>query len=79
MITLRRILIRIGTMITFREFLSEKSVSKAQQRLMGMAHAVKKYGDKPASDTIAKLAKNMKSKDLRDFAKTKHKGLPDKK
>jgi hypothetical protein len=55
--------------------LSEKAVSKAQQKFMGMVYAAKK-GDKPASKEVAKAAKGMSKKDAKDFAKTKHKGLP---
>ncbi len=55
----------------------EKSVSKAQQKFMGMVYAAKK-GDKPASKEVAKAAKGMSKSDAKDFAKTKHKGLPDK-
>jgi hypothetical protein len=54
----------------------EKSVSKAQQRFMGMVHAAQK-GEKAASPEVAKVAKDMGKKDAKDFAKTKHKGLPD--
>jgi len=57
---------------------TEKSVSKKQQRFMGMVHAAQK-GEKPASTEVAKVAKNMKKKDAKDFASTKHKGLPEKK
>ena len=60
------------------EMLSEKSVSKAQQRFMGMVHAAKK-GETPASPEVAKVAKGMSKKAAKDFAQTKHKGLPDKK
>ncbi len=56
----------------------EKAVSKAQQKFMGMVHAAKK-GEKPASKEVAKAAKGMKDKDAKDFASTKHKGLPEKK
>jgi|SaaInl3SG_22_DNA_1037383.scaffolds.fasta_scaffold80136_1 hypothetical protein len=62
------------------ELLTEKSVSKSQQRAAGIALAAKK-GDIPksklqgASKEMAKMSKN----DLEDFAKTKHKGLPSKK
>ena len=56
---------------------SEKAVSKSQQRFMGMVHAAQK-GEKPASPEVAKVAKDMKKSDAKDFAKTKHKGLPDK-
>jgi hypothetical protein len=58
--------------------LDEKAVSKKQQRFMGMVHAAQK-GEKAASPEVAKVAKSMKKKDALDFAKTKHKGLPDKK
>jgi hypothetical protein len=57
--------------------LDEKSVSKNQQQFMGMVHAAQK-GEKPASKEVAKVAKSMKKKDVTDFAKTKHKGLPTK-
>jgi hypothetical protein len=60
------------------EQLSEKAVSKAQQKFMGMVHAAKK-GAKPASKEVAQAAKGMSGKAAKDFAKTKHKGLPDKK
>ena len=60
------------------EQLSEKAVSKAQQKFMGMVHAAKK-GEKPASKEVAKAAKGMSGKAAKDFASTKHKGLPDKK
>ena len=58
------------------ESLDEKAVSKAQQRFMGMVHAAQK-GEKPASPEVAKVAKDMGKKDAKDFASTKHKGLPD--
>ncbi len=51
------------------------AVSKAQQRFMGMVHAAQK-GEKPASADVAKAAKEMDPKDAKDFASTKHKGLP---
>jgi len=60
---------------------TEKSVSKQQQKLMGLALSVKK-GDTPkskVSKTVKDLAKDMSKKDLEDFASTKHKGLPKKK
>jgi hypothetical protein len=63
----------------FKE-LQEKAVSKQQQKLMGLALAYKRgevSGDK-VSDTVKDLAKGMSEKELEDFAKTKHKGLPDK-
>ena len=59
--------------------LSEKAVSKKQQRFMGMVHAAQKKGGKASSSEVAKVAKTMKKKDAKDFASTKHKGLPEKK
>jgi hypothetical protein len=59
------------------EPIAEKAVSKKQQRFMGMVHAAQK-GEKPASKEVAKTAKSMGKKDAKDFAKTKHKGLPEK-
>ena len=53
----------------------EKAVSKAQQKFMGMVHAAKK-GEKAASPEVAKAAKGMSKKAAKDFASTKHKGLP---
>lgn len=58
--------------------LHEKAVSKQQQKIMGLALSVKK-GDTPKSKVskkVQKMAKEMSKKDLTDFAKTKHKGLP---
>jgi hypothetical protein len=61
------------------EPVAEKSVSKAQRKFMGMAHAMQK-GEKikGASPELKKVAKTMKSKDTHDFAATKEKGLPKK-
>lgn len=67
------------------------SVSKKQQRLMGMAYSYAK-GDMPdASDSVKKLAKSFikgkrkgtkayktNLKKLKDFASTKHNNLPEK-
>ena len=52
--------------------------SIAQQKFFGMVHAAQK-GEKAASPEVAKVAKSMKKKDAKDFASTKHKGLPYKK
>jgi hypothetical protein len=61
------------------EPIAEKAVSKQQQKFMGMAHAMQK-GEKikGASKELKKVASTMKPKDTEDFAKTKHKGLPEK-
>ena len=60
-----------------KHWIAEKAVSKAQQKFMGMVHAAQK-GEKPASKEVAKVAKSMPKKAAKDFAKTKHKGLPEK-
>jgi hypothetical protein len=67
-------------MKTFSDYLKEKAESKAQQRLFGLALSVKR-GDTPESEVsqeVRDMAKNISTKDLEDFAKTKHKGLPEK-
>jgi hypothetical protein len=50
--------------------------SKAQQRFMGMVHAVQKGDMEAPSKEVEKAADSMKKKDAKDFASTKHKGLP---
>ena len=60
--------------------MTEKSVSKQQQKLMGLALSVKR-GDtskSKVSKSVKDMAKKMSEKDLEDFASTKHKGLPKK-
>ena len=61
-----------------RDYVTEKAKSKSQQRFMGMVRAAQK-GEKAASPEIAKVATSMSKSDVKDFAKTKHKGLPEKK
>jgi hypothetical protein len=58
--------------------LQEKSVSKSQQRFFGMVRGCQEEGDCP-SDEVSKASDSMKKSDVKDFAKTKHKGLPEKK
>ena len=57
--------------------LTEKSKSKSQQRLFGMIAAAQS-GKKPASKKVAKMAKTISKSDVKDFASTKHKKLPNK-
>ncbi|NCA14330.1 MAG: DUF3008 family protein, partial [Proteobacteria bacterium] len=64
--------------LTKEEYIQEKALSRAQQRFMGMVYAAKKGGT-PASPEVAKAAEGMSKKAARDFAKTKHEGLPEKK
>ena len=57
--------------------LKEKAVSKKQQRFFGMVRAAQK-GEGAASPEVAQVASEISKKDAKDFAKTKHKGLPEK-
>lgn len=54
------------------------AVSKAQQKFMGMVHALQKGELSPdeVSADVRQAAATMKKKDAKDFASTKHKGLP---
>ena len=58
--------------------LIEKAKSKAQQRFMGAVLHAKRTGESSTPE-VAKAAGSMKTKDVKDFASTKHKGLPEKK
>ena len=60
-------------------FLTEKATSKAQQRFFGMVRAKQKGEMDDASPEVEKAAKSMKKGDVKKYAKTKHKGLPEKK
>lgn len=59
------------------------STSKTQQRLMGVAYAVKKGNmqlsdvDVDYRDKVKDLVDGMTLKQLKDFAETKHEGLPE--
>ena len=55
------------------------SQSKAQQRFMGMVHATQKGDMENPSPEVEKAADGMTAKDSKEFASTKHAGLPDKK
>ena len=57
--------------------LQEKAKSKNQQQFMGMVKKCQDTGD-CASAEVKKAADSMKKSDVKDFASTKHKGLPDK-
>ena len=60
--------------------INEKSTSKAQQRFMGMVRGLQKGNVSPnkVSKEVKKVAKEMKPKDVKDFAATKHDDLPEK-
>ena len=57
--------------------IDEKALSKQQQKFMGMVYAVKKGDMKAPSPEVAKAAEGMTTQQAKDFAKTKHKGLPE--
>jgi len=50
--------------------------SKAQQRFMGMVHAAQKGELDNPSSKVEKAADSMSDADAKDYASTKHKGLP---
>jgi len=58
--------------------LQEKAKSKAQQRLFGLVHSVQQGKMKAPSPTIAKMAKSIDSKEVKKYAETKTKKLPEK-
>jgi len=58
-------------------FFQEKSLSKSQQRFMGMVYATKK-GEKAPSPEVAKAAEEISKSEAKKFAETKHKDLPEK-
>ena len=55
------------------------AVSKAQQKFFGIVRAIQKGEISPTTPETAKAAKDMKKSDVKDFASTKHKKLPEKK
>ena len=59
--------------------LDEKAVSQQQQKLMGLAYAVKKGDITAPSAEIQKIADSMSLKELKKMAKGKHDNLPVKK
>lgn len=61
------------------ESIEEKAVSKAQQRFFGMVRAAQKGEMDSPSAEVSKVASSMSKSDVKDFAKTKHDKLPEKK
>jgi len=61
------------------ENIEEKAVSKAQQRFFGMVRATQKGEMENPSPEVSKVAASMSKSDVKDFAKTKHAKLPEKK
>jgi len=58
--------------------ISEKAVSKKQQEFFGVVRAMQK-GKLPKKGKAGEAADEMSKKDVKDFASTKHKGLPKRK
>lgn len=58
--------------------MTEKAVSKKQQEFFGVVRGMQK-GDTPKKGKAGEVSKEMKKKDVKDFASTKHKNLPNKK
>ena len=59
--------------------LNEKAKSRAQQRFFGMVRATQKGEMDSPSSEVAQAAASISTTDVKKFAKTKHKGLPEKK
>jgi hypothetical protein len=55
------------------------AVSQKQQKFFGIVRAIQKGEIAPTTPETAKVAVSMKNKDVKKFASTKHKGLPEKK
>ena len=55
------------------------AVSKKQQKFFGIVRAIQKGEQAPTTPETAKAAADMKKTDVKKFASTKHKGLPEKK
>ena len=55
------------------------AISKKQQRFFGIVRAIQKGDLAPTTPETAKAASDMKKSDVKKFASTKHKGLPEKK
>ena len=55
------------------------ALSKKQQRFFGIVRAIQKGEQTPTTPETAKAAADMKKSDVKKFASTKHKGLPNKK
>ena len=55
------------------------ALSKKQQKFFGIVRAIQKGEQEPTTPETAKAASDMKKSDVKKFASTKHKGLPEKK
>ena len=55
------------------------ALSKKQQKFFGIVRSIQKGEQAPTTPETAKAAADMKKSDVKKFASTKHKGLPEKK
>ena len=55
------------------------ALSKKQQKFFGIVRSIQKGEQTPTTPETAKAAADMKKGDVKKFASTKHKGLPEKK
>ena len=55
------------------------AVSQKQQKFFGIVRAIQQGEMAPTTPETAQAAADMNEKDVKDFASTKHKGLPEKK
>ena len=55
------------------------ALSKKQQKFFGIVRSIQKGEQSPTTPETAKAAADMKKSDVKKFASTKHKGLPEKK
>jgi hypothetical protein len=60
------------------EPINEKALSKKQQRFFGIVRAIQKGEQEPTTPETAKAAADMKKSDVKKYASTKHKKLPEK-
>ena len=60
------------------ETISEKALSKKQQRFFGIVRAIQKGEQEPTTPETAKAAADMKKSDVKKYASTKHTKLPEK-
>ena len=60
------------------ETINEKALSKKQQRFFGIVRAIQKGEQEPTTPETAKAAADMKKSDVKKYASTKHKKLPEK-
>lgn len=64
--------------VTKEAEMTEKALSKKQQQFFGIVRGMQK-GDIPKKGKAGKVSKEIDPKDAKDFASTKHKGLPKRK